>query len=67
MDWAEILEKLIAGHALTQAEAAAAMGSMMAGDATPSQIAGFLVALRTKGASHEELCGLLAAMLDAAE
>lgn len=67
MDWAEILEKLIAGDDLTQAEAGAAMGSMMAGEATPSQIAGFLVALRTKGASHEELCGLLAAMLDAAE
>ena len=67
MDWAEILEKLIAGEDLTQAEAAAAMGSMMAGETTQSQIAGFLVALRTKGASHEELCGLLAAMLDAAE
>jgi len=67
LDWAEVLEKLIAGDDLTQTEAAAAMASIMAGDATPAQISGFLVALRTKGASHEELCGLLAAMLDAAE
>jgi anthranilate phosphoribosyltransferase len=67
MDWADVLERLIAGQDLTHAEAAAAMGSIMAGDTTPSQISGFLVALRTKGASHEELCGLLAAMLDAAE
>ena len=67
MDWADVLERLIAGEDLTQAEAAAAMGSIMAGDITQSQISGFLVALRTKGASHEELCGLLAAMLDAAE
>jgi anthranilate phosphoribosyltransferase len=67
LDWAEVLERLIAREDLTRAEAAAAMESIMAGDATPSQISGFLVALRAKGASHEELCGLLAAMLDAAE
>jgi anthranilate phosphoribosyltransferase len=67
LDWAEVLEHLIAGRDLSQAQAAAAMGSIMTGDATPAQISGFLVALRTKGASHEELCGLLAAMLDAAE
>jgi len=66
-DWAEVLERLIAGQDLAQAEAGAAMGAIMAGDATAAQISGFLVALRTKGASHEELCGLLEAMLDAAE
>jgi anthranilate phosphoribosyltransferase len=67
MDWAEVLERLIAGHDLSQAEAAAAMGSIMTGEATQAQISAFLVALRIKGASHAELCGLLAAMLDAAE
>lgn len=67
LDWADVLERLIAGEDLSQTEAATAMGSIMAGDVTPAQISGFLVALRTKGASHEELCGLLAAMLDAAE
>ena len=66
-DWAEILERLVGGQDLTQAESGQAMASMMSGDATAAQIGGFLVALRTKGASHEELCGLLAAMLDAAE
>jgi anthranilate phosphoribosyltransferase len=67
LDWAEVLEQLIAGEDLSQDQAGAAMGSIMAGDATPAQISGFLVALRTKGASHTEMCGLLAAMLDAAE
>jgi anthranilate phosphoribosyltransferase len=67
LDWAEVLESLIAGEDLSHDEAAAAMGSIMAGEATPAQISGFLVALRTKGASHEEMRGLLAAMLDAAE
>ena len=65
LDWAEVLEQLIAGEDLSQDQAGAAMGSIMAGDATAAQISGFLVALRTKGASHEEMCGLLAAMLDA--
>jgi anthranilate phosphoribosyltransferase len=67
LDWAEVLEQLIAGEDLSQDQAGAAMGSIMAGDATAAQISGFLVALRTKGASHEEMCGLLAAMLEAAE
>jgi anthranilate phosphoribosyltransferase len=67
MDWAEVLERLIAGHDLSQAEAAAAMGSIMTGEATQAQIGAFLVALRIKGACDAELCGLLVAMLDAAE
>ncbi|MBV8162482.1 MAG: anthranilate phosphoribosyltransferase [Acidimicrobiia bacterium] len=67
LDWADVLERLIAGDDLSHGDAAAAMASIMAGDATPAQIGGFLVALRSKGASHDELCGLLDAMLDAAE
>jgi anthranilate phosphoribosyltransferase len=67
LEWADILDRLVVGEDLSQSEAAAAMGMIMTGDATPAQISGFLVALRMKGASHDELCGLLAAMLDAAE
>ncbi len=39
------------------------MNTIMAGDATPSQIAGFLVALRSKGETVEEITGLVEAML----
>ncbi len=67
LDWADVLERLIAGEDLSQGEAAEAMASIMSGTATHAQIGGFLVALRTKGPSHGEMCGLLAAMLDAAE
>lgn len=42
------------------------MSSILAGDATPAQIAAFLVALRAKGETGAEMSGLLDAVLDAA-
>ena len=45
----EALIRLLDGHDLTRVEARGAMGSIMAGEATPAQIGGFLVALRIKG------------------
>src|SRR5204862_7655273 len=38
------------------------MGSIMAGDATPAQIGGFLVALRLKGETADEIAGCAEAM-----
>ena len=66
-DWPEILEVLVGGEDLSQEQAARAMAAIMSGEPTPSQIAAFLVALRMKGPCHAEMCGLLDAMLDAAE
>ena len=43
------------------------MTEVLAGNATPAQIAGFIVALRMKGETVEEIVGLLAAMQAAAE
>ncbi len=64
--WAPVLDKLMARADLTSDEARAAMGEVMAGRATPAQIAAFIVALRAKGETADEMTGLAEAMLDAA-
>jgi anthranilate phosphoribosyltransferase len=53
----EVIAKLVKCESLSEAEAAAAFETIMRGDATPVQIAGFMVALRMKGESIEELTG----------
>jgi anthranilate phosphoribosyltransferase len=63
-DWPEVLGALVAGEDLSPAQASWAMGEILAGEATPAQIAGFVVALRAKGESIEELTGLVDAMYD---
>jgi anthranilate phosphoribosyltransferase len=60
--WSEVLSTLVARADLTADQAAWAMGEILAGEATPSQIAGFAVALRTKGETIDELGGLVDAM-----
>src|SRR5207253_10785842 len=45
MDAREALGAIAAGRALTRAEAESAMGSVMAGEATPAQLAALLAAL----------------------
>jgi anthranilate phosphoribosyltransferase len=47
---------------LSRAEMAEVIGQIMDGDATPAQIGGFLVALRAKGESVDELVGAASAM-----
>ncbi|HEY8029938.1 MAG TPA: anthranilate phosphoribosyltransferase [Gaiellaceae bacterium] len=53
---------LLDGHDLTRDEACEAMRTIMRGEATPAQIAGFLVALRTKGETADEIAGCAEAM-----
>jgi anthranilate phosphoribosyltransferase len=56
------LAELLEGHDLSQADAREVMRSIMAGDATPGQIGGFLVALRLKGETADEIAGCAEAM-----
>src|SRR4051794_7519329 len=62
--WAEVLSALISGADLAAEQATWAMGEILAGEATPAQIAGFAVALRAKGETTDELEGLVAAMYE---
>ena len=55
--WPHTLTRLIARQALTTDEAAEAMRVIMSGEATAGQIGGFLMALRTKGETVDELEG----------
>lgn len=60
--WPGVLNTLTTCDDLTVAQAHAAMTEILAGNTTSAQIAGFLVALRMKGESLDELAGFLAAM-----
>ena len=53
----DVIAKLVKCESLSEAEAAAAFETIMRGDATAVQIAGFMVALRMKGETVEELTG----------
>jgi len=61
--WPALIGALIKGETLTADETAWAMNEIMEGAATPSQIAGFGVALRIKGETPAELGGLAETML----
>lgn len=61
--WPEILSRLVAGSDLDEQSTAWAMDHVMSGQATPVELAGFLVALRAKGETVSELSGLTKAML----
>lgn len=58
----ETLSKLALGADLAAAEAEEAMRSIMAGEATPAQIGAFLMGLRQKGETVEEILGCARAM-----
>lgn len=58
-----LLAALIAGEDLGRDRAAWAMDQVMAGEVSPVQLAGFLVALRSKGETVDELGGLVDSML----
>ncbi|WP_029287810.1 anthranilate phosphoribosyltransferase [Cellulomonas sp. HZM] len=61
--WPDVLTSLVARQDLSTAQASWAMDEIMSGEASPVRIAGFLVALRAKGETVEELTGLADTML----
>ncbi|MEQ8841242.1 MAG: anthranilate phosphoribosyltransferase [Acidimicrobiales bacterium] len=64
--WSEILGTLANGDDLSAGATRAVLATILSGDATDAQIAAFIVGLRIKGETVEELTGLQGAMIDAA-
>jgi anthranilate phosphoribosyltransferase len=58
----ELIGKVAGGRALTLDEARDAFDIMMSGDATPAQVGGFLMAMRVRGETVDELTGGALAM-----
>ncbi|EDY59189.1 MULTISPECIES: anthranilate phosphoribosyltransferase [Streptomyces] len=62
--WPEVLNALLYGRDQSADATAWAMDRIMQGEATDAQIAGFVVALRAKGETVEEINGLVRAMYE---
>jgi anthranilate phosphoribosyltransferase len=62
--WSSILTSLLEREDLSVADAAWAMDQIMSGDATEAQLAAFLIALRAKGETVDEIVGFRDAILD---
>ncbi|MBE0531184.1 MAG: anthranilate phosphoribosyltransferase [Rhodospirillales bacterium] len=61
-DMKSLLATVAGGASLNGAEAESAFGIIMSGDATPAQIGGFLMALRVRGETVDEITGAVRAM-----
>ena len=62
MNVQQALAELLDGHDLSRDDARDVMNEIMGGEATPAQIGGFLVALRLKGETPDEIAGCAEAM-----
>jgi anthranilate phosphoribosyltransferase len=58
----DALTRLLDGRSLDRLEARVVMDEIMAGEATPAQIGGFLIALRLKGETPDEIAGFAEAI-----
>jgi anthranilate phosphoribosyltransferase len=65
--WASILGRLIRGEDLTSEETGAALGEVLEGNATPTQIGAFITLIHAKGETVDELAGAVQTMLSFAE
>ncbi|MER5638614.1 anthranilate phosphoribosyltransferase [Kitasatospora sp. NPDC002227] len=65
--WPDLLTALLAGGDLSRVDTAWAMDRIMRGEASPVQVAGFMIALRAKGETVEEVSGLAESMYAHAE
>src|SRR5215213_1309447 len=64
MNWPDLLSGLVRGEDQPAEATAWAMGQILNGDATPAQLAAFVVGLRSKGETVQELTGLADMMIE---
>jgi anthranilate phosphoribosyltransferase len=64
LSWPSLLSALLGGEDLSISEASWAMQQVMSGESTEAQLAGFLVALRAKGETVDEIVGFRDAILE---
>ena len=64
MNWPELLSGLVRGENQTAKATAWAMEQILSGEATPAQLTAFVIALRSKGETVEELTGLADVMIE---
>jgi anthranilate phosphoribosyltransferase len=64
--WPGVLRRLLAGESLPHDVTRGALDLILEGEATPAQIAAFIVALRQKGETPDEVVGLVESMVAAA-
>ena len=62
----EAIDTLVVGQSLSLDDSATVMREIMEGEATPAQLGAFLVALRIKGETAEEMAGMVGVMRDKA-
>src|SRR6185503_17672540 len=61
-DFKALIGKVASGKPLSRGEAEAAFNVMMSGEATPSQMGAFLMGLRVRGETVDEIAGAVATM-----
>ena len=61
-DFKTLIGKVATGATLTRDESAKAFDHMMSGEATPSQMGGFLMGLRLRGETVDEITGAVSTM-----
>jgi anthranilate phosphoribosyltransferase len=64
LSWSAVLGGLVQGRDQDRAATGWAMEQILGGEATPAQLAAFVVALRSKGETVEEIAGLADTMID---
>jgi anthranilate phosphoribosyltransferase len=64
LSWSAVLGGLVQGRDQDRAATGWAMEQILGGEATPAQLAAFVVALRSKGETAEEIAGLADTMID---
>jgi anthranilate phosphoribosyltransferase len=62
--WPDVIRSLLEGEDLSVSDAAWCMEQVMTGTVTPAQLAGFLIALRVKGETVDEIVGFRDAVLE---